>query len=80
MVAGIDSLRTVADEKILVEFESGAFLKKRHAKFFSRARIHRRFVDDRVAFFDNTADQVMLAFRNGVSTAGGCHRRSESAP
>ena len=53
---GIDALRAVAGVKIHVELQAGVGFQHRHAVFFGRAGIDRRFVNDDVALLQNLAD------------------------
>ena len=69
LVARIDSFRAVADVEILVEFQPGTLLQKRHAKLFRRAGIDGRFIDDHIAGLQNLADGL----------AGSAERRQHRA-
>ncbi len=56
LVAGINALRAVADEKIRVHFKSRALLEQRHTKLLGCTRVYRGLVDDDIALTQDLAD------------------------
>ena len=55
LVAWIDALRTVADEEVLIELESGLAFQDRHTDFFRAAGIDRGLVDHHIALLHRPA-------------------------
>src|SRR5690606_37452982 len=75
-VAGIDALRAVADEELLVEPEPGGLLQDGHADFLGRARVDGGFIDDDVAGGKHAAHGAPRRFqRPHVGQLVAVHRR-----
>ena len=61
LIARVDALRRVADEKVAVEGEARRLRQDRHANFFRCAGIDRRFVDHDIALREHAADCLARA-------------------
>ena len=79
LVTGVDALRAVADEEVLVQSQSRTLLQERHAEFFGGAGVYRRLVDDDVTLFQHAAQCLAgKAQRHQVRPLAAADRRRHS--